>query len=178
LLAVAHGFGDTNPIPNPLPNSFAFDPPLHDQIAQRNISVLLAAKMSAPLSIAVNALSRTAKRVQVTVAYGGMLDERVLEQLGLKKLRPAKERVVDVRLSREPRCDIQHSQGDDKDNAGNRELTVEVGRGKSVPVYVNMHARDLSRGDYQLVHILERHGETVLGGVSYIIINPHEEQAT
>ncbi len=42
LLAVAHVSGDTNPIPDPLPTGYPFDPPAHDQIAQLNLGVLEA----------------------------------------------------------------------------------------------------------------------------------------
>lgn len=173
LLAVAHGAGDLNPIPDPLPNGYAFDPPAHDQIAQRNISVLSAARLGAPLAIAVHALPRVDKRAQVALSYGGELDERLLEQLGLRQLRPAKEPAVEAWLSREARC----GDADDKER-GQQELNLEVARGTAAAVFVNLRARDLPHGHYQLIHVIERAAGKVVGGVSYVIVNAHEEQTT
>src|SRR6202158_5023602 len=64
LLAVAHGGGDTNPIPDPLPNGYPFDPPAHEQIAQLNLGVLAADVHAASLVIFVNAIGRTEKLAQ------------------------------------------------------------------------------------------------------------------
>lgn len=131
LLAVAHGPGDSAPIPDPLPNGYAFDPPAHDQAAQRNITVLMANMLAAAMVIGVRALPREDKQALLTVEYGGELGERQLQLLGLHKLglKPARERAVDVVLSLEPLCGGQrrdgghgqhggHGRGTDDDQGG------------------------------------------------------------
>ena len=42
ILAVAHSPAEAAPLPDPLPNGYDFAPPSHDEIAQRNLSVLAA----------------------------------------------------------------------------------------------------------------------------------------
>ena len=165
VLAVAHGPGDTNPIPDPLPNGYPFDPPSHDQIAQLNLSVLEAAMLMAPLSINVTAIGRSEKRAHLAVEFGREIDERVLANLGLRDLRPAQENPVEVFLSHEPRC------GEYPDPHGEKELEVHVARGTWVPVYVAIYARNLGHNEYQLVHIVERNAGKIVGGVSYLVVN-------
>ncbi|CAN7702748.1 hypothetical protein LJR289_005702 [Pseudoduganella sp. LjRoot289] len=113
LLAVAHGPNDSSPIPDPLPNGYVFDPPAHDQIAQRNITVLLASMLASNTVISVRALPRQDKEAVLTVEFGGDLDERQLALLGLQKmqLRQAPRRAVQVELSLEPLCGGRHGWG-------------------------------------------------------------------
>jgi hypothetical protein len=171
VLAVAHGAGDTNPIPDPLPKGFPFDPPAHDQIAQLNLSVLEAGlRLIAPLSISVAAIGRVDKQAHLAVEFGHAVDERVLAQLGLHDVRPAQKNVVNVALSREPRCD-EHP-----DPHGQHELEAHVPRGTAVPVFVAIHAKHLGHKEYQLVHIVERVAGKVVGGVSYIVVNRHQQE--
>ncbi|KQV86689.1 hypothetical protein ASD15_29350 [Massilia sp. Root351] len=121
LLAVAHSPGDSNPIPDPLPNGYVFDPPAHDQIAQRNITVLMASMLAAAMVISVRALPRQDKEAFISVEYGGELDQRQMALLGLDKLdlRPAPQRSVQVELSLEPVCGGKHRHGPDRgDSAG------------------------------------------------------------
>lgn len=171
VIAVAHAPGDTIPLPNPLPNGYPFDPPAHDQIAQLNLSVLLAARLTMPLVLTVNAIGRVDKRASLAVEFGEALDERTLEQLGLHKMRPARQRYVEVSLNREPSCCHEQS-----DSHGKCELEVHVKRGTSIPIYVSLHSPNLPRGEYQLVHIVERGSERVLGGVSYVVVNKCEHE--
>lgn len=169
VLAVAHGPGDTNPIPDPLPNSFVFDPPAHDQIAQLNLSVLEKASLRlAPLAIYVNAIGRVEKLAHLAVEFGREIDRRVLAQLGLHDLRPAKENMVDVALLREPRCDDQADRP--------RELEVQVPRGTAVPIFVAIRAKEMERNEYQLVHVIERVAGKITGGVSYVVVNRHHQK--
>lgn len=164
VLAVAHGPGDDNPLPDPLPNGYAFDPPKHDQIAQLNLGVVAPGMMGMPLAVMVNAIGREDKRVTVSVDIGGKLDERTLAQLGYPKLQPARERHVQATLSLEARCCAQH------DPTGKHTLEVHVPRGRSLPVFVTLHADQLPHDQYQLVHVTERRGDTLLGGVSYLVV--------
>jgi len=171
VLAVAHGAGDTNSIPDPLPNGFPFDPPAHDQIAQLNLSVLEAGLgQIMPLSISVAAMGRVDKQAHLAVEFGHEVDERVLAQLGLHDLYPAQKNVVNVTLSREPRCD-EHP-----DPHGQREMEVHVPRGTAVPVFVAIHAKQLEHKEYQLIHIVERIAGKMVGGVSYLVVNRHYQE--
>ncbi|MBT2869455.1 hypothetical protein JQK19_19710 [Chromobacterium violaceum] len=177
LLAVAHGAGDSNPIPDPLPASFSFDPPAHDQIAQRNLTVLDASKMAPMLRIAVNGLPRQDKRVRLTAEFGGELDQRQLQRLGLARLqlRPAPKPEVQVRLSLEPSCGGK-SAGEKASDARVPSLAVSVPRGATVPVYLDIQASQLHPDHYQLLHIVE-HDDAgkPLGGVSYVVIPQGKE---
>jgi hypothetical protein len=247
LLAVAHGPGDSNPIPDPLPNGYVFNPPAHDQIAQRNITVLMASMLAAAMVISVRALPRQDKLAFVSVEYGDELDQRQLMLLGLDKmdLRPAPRGAVQVELSLQPVCGSKHGHGhgyaetqagqpqdqeaarsataagtyaagseaggdetldkepgvveDDMGAAGSagpdgavdsgapegadygkRGLRVEVKRGTAAAVYAAFSAERLHPGQYQLVHLVERSQGKVLGGVSYVVVQPprrHAEQA-
>jgi hypothetical protein len=165
LLAVAHGPGDTNPIPDPLPNGYPFDPPSHDQIAQLNLSVLSAGLRGSLLSLNVNAIVRGDKHAHLAVEFGREVDERVLTQLGLHDLRPAQRNLVEVSLARKPRCDER------PDPQGMYEMEVHVPRGTWVPVFVAINAQQLRHNEYQLVHIVERNAGKIVGGVSYLIVN-------
>jgi hypothetical protein len=166
VLAVAHVGGDTNPIPDPLPQGYPFDPPTHEQIAQRNLSVIAIGPHAQLLTVFVNAMGRTEKLSQMTIEFGDPVREHMLVQLGLHNIRPAKEKVVSVSLSREPRC------GDQPDPKGSHELTVQVPRGTSVPIFVAIHAEHLPKREYQVVRIVERISGNVVGGVSYLVVNP------
>lgn len=166
VIAVAHAPNDTNPLPDPLPNGYSFDPPAHDQIAQLNLSVLLAAHLAMPLILTVNAIGRADKLVSLSIEFGEALDEHKLSQLGLHNMRPVRQRCIEASLSLEPsHC---HEQPDSNDM---RELEVHIKHGTSIPVYVSLRAENLPRGEYQLIHIVERSAERVIGGVSYVVVN-------
>lgn len=197
LLAVAHGPNDSNPLPDPLPNGFPFDPPSHDQVAQVNVTVLAASMLRAAFLLSVHALPRRDKRVRLTAEYGGELSPLQLERLGLHalKLRPSPRLAVRARLSLEPLCggdasrdggkaqqdaeaemapDEQDGADESADEAQARQHGIEltVPRGGSAGVYVALSARRLDPGHYQLVHIVERSEDKVLGGVSYVVYQP------
>ena len=164
VLAVVHGAGDQNPIPDPLPNGYPFDPPNHDQIAQLNLSVLQASMLQMPLVMFVNAVGRANKRAHLSVEVAKSADERLLRQLGFIDVHPARDVLVDVKLGREARC---------HEPEGRSELDIDVPRGTSLPVFVHLNAQKLPQGHYQLVHVIERSGDQVVGGVSYLIVNTH-----
>ena len=124
LLAVAHGPGDVNPLPDPLLIGFAFQPQLYEQIAQRNVTVVQAARRAQLLAISVAALPRQAKQVVLQLEQGGELPDTVLATLGLEKWRPAKAAKIEAGLARTPYCD---------DQQGEQKLDVAVPRGRAVP---------------------------------------------
>lgn len=161
LVAVANHPGD--PLPNPLPD--AFDPPTYRQVAQLNLTVLVASMHAAMITITVSALRRADKAVTLTTEVGGELDERTLANQGLRGLRPAKAPAVEVGLDHERRC------VGEKDPIGHGKLEVHVPRGRAVAVYAAVRAKNLAENEYQLIQIVERAKNEVLGGLGFVIVS-------
>jgi hypothetical protein len=172
VLAVAHSPAEASPLPDPLPTGFDFAPPAHDEIAQRNLSVLAASMRATPRSLTITAPPRADKTVRITAKIGGTLSETLLVQLGLKGFRPAAKEVAQVGLGREAIC------GQRDRLVGEREIEIHVPRGTSVGVFASIHATGLANNEYQLVHLVERSENRVLGGISYVMVPPHEGAAT
>ncbi|MBB5420727.1 hypothetical protein [Paraburkholderia atlantica] len=171
VLAVAHNTAELPPLPDPLPAGFDFNPPAYDEIAQRNLSVVQT-MMMVPFPLTITAPARADKEVVVTTEVGGTLDERILIQLGLGGFRLAAKEEVEVDVSRDAtghRREREHCA---------RDLGVHVPRGTSTGVFVTIQAKGLSREEYQLVHVLERSGDRVLGGMSYVVVHfPEGDEA-
>jgi hypothetical protein len=165
VLAVAHSPAEANPLPDPLPVGFDFNPPLYDEIAQRNLSVLAASARAVPRPLTITAPARADKTVRITAETGGTLSETLLSQLGLEGFRPAAKGVVEVGLGREAIC------GQRDKPAGAREIEVHVPKGTSAGVFASIHATGLEKDEYQLVHLVERSDDRVLGGLSYVMIH-------
>ncbi|OYO30632.1 hypothetical protein [Janthinobacterium sp. PC23-8] len=162
LVAVAHGPGDVNPLSDPLPTGFAFQPQHYEQIAQHNVTVVRAARRAQLLAISVAALPRQDKRVLLQLEHGGELPGAVLATLGLEKWRPAKEAKVEAGLAHTPYCD---------DQQGEQKLEVAVPRGRAVPVYLSLRASELASGQYALLRVLETIDGKVMGGVSFVLVD-------
>lgn len=165
LVATANHTG--NPLPSPLPD--AFDPPTYPQVAQKNLTVLVASMQAAILTIVVSGLRRVDKSVILTAEIGDELDARTLAGLGLRGLRPAKRATVEVGLNHERRC------VDDKDAIGKSKIELRVPRGTSAAVYVTVRAKDLAEREYQLVQVVERSKDKVLGGLGLVVISEKTE---
>lgn len=165
LVATANHAG--NPLPSPLPD--AFDPPTYPQVAQKNLTVLVASMQAAILTIVVSGLRRVDKSVILTAEIGDELDARTLAGLGLRGLRPAKRATVEVGLNHERRC------VDDKDAIGKSKIELRVPRGTSAAVYVTVRAKDLAEREYQLVQVVERSKDKVLGGLGLVVISEKTE---
>ena len=161
VVAVVHSAVDAAPLPDPLPNGFPFEPPLHDQVAQLNLSVLDSAALGMPLILYVNAIGRAGKKVTVSLEFGDALDERVLANAGLRGLRPAGGRQVQASLDLEARCGPPQ---------GAQRLELELERGVTRAVFVNVTAHALPANSYQLLHVVERSEGKLLGGVSYLVV--------
>lgn len=173
LLAVALGAGDINPLPDPLPNGFLFQPPQHEQIAQRNVHVVQAARRAQMRHITVAALARQSRKVELQLEQGGELPARLLATLGLEKWQPAKEAAISAGLSREPHCN--------EDEQREQRLVLEVPRGQAVAVYLSLRADKLPPYQYALLRLLERQDGKVMGGNTYLIVgreDGHGEQAS
>ena len=164
LVAVANHAGD--PLPSPLPD--AFDPPTYRQVAQKNLTVLVAS--TAMLTLTVSALQRVDKSVVVAVEVGGELDARTLAGLGLRGLRPSREPAVEVGL------DHQQRWVGEKDPIGKGKLELRVPRGTSAPVYAAVRAKNLAKDEYQLVQIVERSKDKVLGGLAFVVVSGKTER--
>lgn len=168
LVAVANHSGD--PLPSPLPD--AFDPPTYPQVAQRNLTVLVASMLRAAMfTLTVSGLQRVDKTVVVTAEVGGQLDAATLAGLGLSGLRPAKESAVEVGLNHQGYCIGA------KDPIGTNKLELRVPRGTSAPVYAAVRTRNLAQDEYQLIQVVERSKEKVLGGFALVVISENAERA-
>lgn len=161
LLAVAHHPADSAALPDPLPNGFDLNPPAYDPIAQRNLNILMAGS-GVPHAITINALPREDKSVMVSIEMGGTLDEKVLAQLRLKGFRPARKTVVRAGLSLQAICGDQ--------GLIESRLELRISRGTQIGVYLSVQAAGLKEREYQLVHVIERSKDRVLGGISYAVI--------
>jgi hypothetical protein len=166
LVAVANHAGD--PLPSPLPD--AFDPPTYRQVAQANLTVLVASMHAAVLIITVSGLQRADKSVNLTTEVGGELDAGTLAKLGLRGLKPAARPAVEVGLDQERRC------VGDTDPIGTGKLDLRVPRGASAAVYVAVRAKKLADNEYQLVQIVEREKGKVLGGLGLVVVAQKRER--
>ncbi|MFZ4873768.1 hypothetical protein ACL9RI_01665 [Janthinobacterium sp. Mn2066] len=166
LIAVAHGPGDINPLPDPLPNGFLFQPQQHEQIAQRNVQVVLAARRAQMLAISVAALARQARKVELQLEQGGESSARLLASLGLEKWRPAKDVLLTAGLALTPHCN--------DDTPGEQKLVLDVPRGQAVAVYLSLRADKLPSYQYALLRVLERQDGKVMGGNTYLIVGSED----
>ncbi len=161
LIAVANHSGD--PLPSPLPD--AFDPPTYRQVAQKNLTVLVARARMSTHALTLSALQRQDKAAVVTAEVGGELDALSLERLGLRGFKPAAAGAVEVGLALEARCI------GDKEPLGSCKLQLELGRGTSTAVYARVRAHHLNPGEYQLVHVTEHSKHKLVGGLAFIVIS-------
>ena len=160
LVAVAVHPAD--PLPNPLPD--AFDPPAYEQVAQKNLTVLVAKMHAATIALTISGLSRVDKAITVAAELGGELDQATLVSLGLRKLRLARDPKVEVGLGREARC------VGDNEPIGDHKIELSVPRGTSAAIYAAVRATALSKDEYALVRIVERSHDRVIGGLGLVIV--------
>lgn len=155
---VAEVLHELDPLPSPPPDPF--DPPTYNQIAQKNLTVVRARKGRRVMPIQVSASPEQGKFVRLTLDVGGKLDGQTLKQAGVGHLR-ATEQLMSVGLSLLPECD-------EKD-CRNTELKLEVEPGTSRQVYAHIFPERVEDGTYELVHVMEDNGETILGGITFIV---------
>jgi len=160
---VAAAYSNAEPLPSPLPDTFS--PDVYDQIAQRNLSVVNAIdnRISQPINIL--GLREKDKKVEIITEIGKALDKELLKSLGIKYLQPAREKVVEIGLGYKPLCIGDTGQL----GPGNLELCVP--KGSYGTVYVNIKVNGLPKGEYQPINVIERNGNYVVGGYSFIVIN-------
>jgi hypothetical protein len=160
LLAVANHAGTS--VPNPPPDDF--NPPAYPEVAQRNISVLVARTAIPTRLLTVAAGKRTDKASRLTAEQGGQVDQRTLIQLGLGRLAPAKKAKIDVGLGREPMCVPENGA------LGRQTLDLRVPRGSKAAVHVGIRATGIADGEYGLVRIVETEADRVVGGYSFLVV--------
>ncbi|MBF9128843.1 hypothetical protein I0C86_07570 [Plantactinospora sp. S1510] len=148
----------------------AVDPPGYPNVAQRNLTLVSAQKADFKLTLTVSAPKRAPKQIRIGAEVGGELSKEALLTLGLDGRRPVGKPVVEVGFSAKPITDPG-------DGIGDPELVVEVPAGRSVPVHLTVRgATGLDPGEYQLVEVLERDGERLLGGISFAVVAGKEGQ--
>lgn len=160
LVAVANH--PAHALPNPLPD--AYDPPAYPQVAQKNLTVLEASAGRAFMfALTVSALLRVDKIVTVSAELGDKLDEKTLLSLGLRGFKPARKAAVEVGLGDSPYSVCE------KDPIGKPELRMHIPKGTSAGLHVAIRANNLAAGEYQFIHIVERAGDEVLGGLGFVV---------
>jgi hypothetical protein len=158
----------------PLPLGYLFDPLSHTQIAQKNVNLLrenftivgTARPRVTSSHFFVHAFGKN-KHAHLSVEFSRDVDHRVLAQSGLRDVLPAKENVVNVQLSLDPKSEgVMRSP-----SHGQRELEVRIPPGTSLPIFVSITAEHLPQNTYQMVNVVERIEGKVVGGVSYLVVN-------
>jgi hypothetical protein len=97
--------------------------------------------------------------VQIAWETGKELSKATLASLGLKQSRPARTPAVQALLSAKP------------DGKGTPTLDLDVPAGKSIPFYVSLGATaELTADEYQVVRVVERQQNQILGGISFVVI--------
>lgn len=166
LVAVANHPGD--PLPSPLPD--AFDPPSYRQVAQKNLTVLVASMHAMTLPLTISGLQRSEKHVRISAEAGGELDDLTLETLGLRGLRPARKSSVEVGLGREPRC------LGEKDPVGKDRVDIRLARGETAGIHVALRVKGIESHEYAVVNIVERSQDRVLGGLGLVVVSADRGQ--
>lgn len=158
-----------DPLPNPLPD--AFDPPTYRQVAQKNLTVLEMMSMKTlSIALTLSGLQRVDKKSVIVAEVGGELHRDVLASLGLRDLKPTKQK-VEVGLRTERGCVGEN------EPLGERRLELHAPRGTSVGFALAVRADRLTAHEYGLVHVAEHSGDDVLGGFALVVVGSRERSA-
>ncbi|MBX6355480.1 MAG: hypothetical protein IRZ05_06425 [Micromonosporaceae bacterium] len=137
------------------------DPPAYPNVAQRNLTVFKVLKSDFHLMVGIGGGQQETQRVRLTAEIGGELPEEALATLGVQQTRPVTKPQFRVGLSLKP----TEPGGD----IGEPVLDVTVPPGQSIPVYVTVRTTGrLGPDEYQLLRLVERQDQQVLGGVSLV----------
>lgn len=150
----------TAQLPNDPPLPDIVDPPAYPNVAQRNLTVVSGLrKGDFRLTVTANALQRETKKVRIAWELGGELPKETLASLGIKQSRPASTKATEVRLAADP------------EGKGEPALDLVIPAGKSVPFYVTVHGTAaLGPDEYQVVRVIERQQNQILGGISFVVV--------
>jgi hypothetical protein len=151
-----------DPLPLPLPD--AFMPTEFHQVAQRNITVVAMGQQMLSLPVQVAAPKRAPRKADICIEIGGKLSPAMLQQLGLEKYEAIDEPVLEAGLVRQPGCPRP------KSAIGETRIAVALEPGEAAAVYLILAAAKIARGKYQLVHVLDRSGENLHGGVTFVAV--------
>jgi hypothetical protein len=148
----------------------AFDPPTYRQVAQRNLTVTTMGgdTMAMTLALTVGALPREDKDVVVTVEAERAASKELLTALGLTHLKPARKGAVEAGIT-----EVRSCPGEDGP-LGEKKVRLKVARGTSTGVFISVRARGLRTGEYQLLHVAERRGDQLLGGLGLVVVGPEK----
>lgn len=163
---VAEVIHPDDPLPTPLGD--AFNPPEHHQIAQKNLSVIVASTMQV-LPIQIAAPLRHQKQLRLTLEIGGAVGKEALARAGLGQYRPAKCAPPRAELSLRGGCADQPS-SDCHDAQGAKELAVALQPGTARAVYLRLWPAALPERGYLPVRVIAHAGERIDGGLTYILI--------
>ncbi|MBW4673108.1 MAG: hypothetical protein KME52_03390 [Desmonostoc geniculatum HA4340-LM1] len=156
-----------DPLPNPLPDPF--DPPTYRQVAQRNLIVVpLRFKSLKYFSLPIQVSATARQRKQVVLSVEQVEDskqtQRLLEQIGLAKLQPARTELVEVGLSTKSMC------GEQTDEPIEKDIKLELKTGTARSAYLVVKPIGKSTSGYQLIHVVERtDNQQILGGISFLV---------
>ncbi len=163
---VAEVIHAADPLPNPLPDEF--DPPSYNQIAQRNLSVLIMSTGMMVMAIQTAAPARKMLILELRVEMGGELEQASLAQLGLHKVKPAKDAMVKASLSVDRDC------GELTEQKSCDRLKIELKPGTARAAYLKVTPRGLKPGFYTLISVIAHDQDRVIGGVTYIAVSAEE----
>ncbi len=165
---VAEAITPLDPLPNPLQD--AFDPPTFDQVAQRNLQVVVLSPLMQfmILPIQISASTRMAKSGKISIEIGNLGKEQVqtiLAQLGFEKLPRLKEETVRFGISQQGGC---HSSKEAIDKCN---LDFKLVEETSTGIFVHLEQSPKSKeSGYQVLHLTESINGKVVGGNSILII--------
>lgn len=165
---IAEAITPLDPLPVPLPDDF--DPPSFDQIAQRNLQVVVLsqAMQSAFLLIQISSSSRM-KRIREITVEEAILDSEheraILKEFGYEKFRKLKKGSIKFGISRQGGC---HSS---KEAIGkyNLKLNLEGNNVVATFVHLELSSKNMEKG-YQLLNVTEKVNGKIVGGNSVLII--------
>jgi hypothetical protein len=165
---VAEAVHPGDPLPSPLPDSF--DPPSYRQIAQKNLTVVTERVWMDSKLITLVGSKRIVREVVLTAEVGGVLSRPTLIGLGLKGFQPAKTKSVDVGL------DLIYRKLQPGDSLGIKKMPLFLEKGCQTGVYANIQIGKMREKEYQLVKIVEKSGDKVVGGLGFIVIPADKEK--
>jgi len=164
---VAEAIHASDPLPTPLPD--AFDPPNLLQIAQRNLSVLAMKSSKMVMTVQIAVSEREKQALEITAEIGEELGREVLMQLGLEKIKFAKEPMGKIDLSLDRGCESEQKKGGCCDR-----IHLDVVGGVAQAVYLKVMPHKMRSGYYTPINVVARNRDQVVGGVTFVAVKSEE----
>jgi len=166
---IAEAVHPADPLPNPLPDPFA--PPTYDQVAQRNIDLLMMRmKMMRAVGIQIAAPLRTERTAVITLRREFKpLPDEIARTIGLGKREFDPEMRIFATLSDRP--DLSCDTGEEI-----KELTLKLTGGKAQTVFLQLRNEAKHQGAYCWFSVIEHDARTKdeIGGVSFVVTGDEE----